>query len=415
MELDNKRVGGKCVGLHVSAVAGSMGMAGSYTYDAGVLGPSAVTFPSSGTYDLNRYIAVTGSPLADIDWLLDSTPVRNINRSATNTPASVVCWAARIKSVFTTLGAGNSGPSGIVANSLVWNALIVGMYNYDTWNVMSSHRVNMASSTVNNTIGNPGQELPHLVGPGSRSNAAASSGGIHFVNIASTSNGMASGFAVYGASDPAPLRGTSFASPAVLSTAIQAYPYEGVFSSLYYPTTKKAILMAATRDANGDGQVMTGTEWTATPDGKDGAGQVDLALVKSTLDSNRYTYVELTNASFVSCGAGCREYTLPSFTGLPGKNVKAALAWNACAATRTGSVTSPTDLDLVLIQPAWCLNGVRQSTSLNNNVEMIYDTCLAGSPYSGTYGAKVRIKNGGSLPLCGSETSEPVAFAWSSQ
>lgn len=43
------------------------------------------------------------------------------------------------------------------------------------------------------------------------------------------------------------------------------------------------------------------------------------------------------------------------------------------------------------------------------------DGCLVSSPVDGTYTAKVRIKNGGALPLCGGATSEQLAFAWSWQ
>jgi hypothetical protein len=181
---------------------------------------------------------------------------------------------------------------------------------------------------------------------------------------------------------------------------------------------KKAVMLAATTDGNADGAVLLGTEWASgsgPQDGKDGAGQPDLLIVKQILDNNRYTYANVTNSSFVSCGPGCREYTIKNFTVNPGKRIKAALVWNACAASRTGSVVDPTDLDLVLVQPAWCLNGLRQSVSINNEVEMIMDDCLAGSPYQGTYSARVRIKNGGTLPLCGSEGSEPLAFSWSWQ
>ncbi len=126
--------------------------------------------------------------------------------------------------------------------------------------------------------------------------------------------------------------------------------------------------------------------------------------------------MSLTNASFVSCGTGCREYTIQSFNVSPGRAIRAALVWNACATSRTAfSTQTPTDFALVLVQPAWCFNALRQSTSLSNELEVIHDTCLLSSPVSGTYTAKVRIKNGGNLPLCGSATSEPVAFAWSSR
>jgi hypothetical protein len=87
--------------------------------------------------------------------------------------------------------------------------------------------------------------------------------------------------------------------------------------------------------------------------------------------------------------------------------------WNACPLPNDRSF-SAADLDLVIVRPGWCGGTLRQSVSVGNEVEMIYDNCLASSKLSGTYTAEVRIKNGGSLPTtCGS--TEPIAFAWSTR
>lgn len=223
--------------------------------------------------------------------------------------------------------------------------------------------------------------------------------------------------------------GSSFASPAIMSVAVQAQQYEGFFSQMFYPIMKKAVLMAGSVDSNyasgvGDGEVLKGSEWTSSAsgsptDGEDGAGHPDMGVIKSTLDNNRYAYAQVTNASFTSAPCDpwdpfspiCRDYTIATFQVAAGKRVKAALVWNICP-----GASSPKDFDLVLVQPAWCNNATHQSVSVNNEVEMVFDTfdtCQVTAPVQGTYTAKVRIKNGGLLgPLCGSETNEPVAFAW---
>lgn len=407
-------VNGKCVAEHLSTVAASIGMQGSYTYAAGVLGPNEVTIARSGSPNTARFVANDSGP-DGIDWLLDATSAVYVNKSfssADGVSPVIVNWAARNQGVFASIASGNTGSAGVVC-AAYWNGLCVGNYRYETFDQPSTHRRHGASSFTNQTSLFPGQERPHLLGPGAHLAGTSTTSGLHIPNISVSGAGTMSATSIefLGA-----MVGTSFAAPAILSTAIQAHQYEGWFSNLYYPIMRKAVLLASTIDSNADGQVLTGSEWTSTPDGEDGAGHPDLQHAKDILDSNRYKYVALTNSSFVSCGTGCREYTIQTFNVSPGRAIRAALVWNACATSRTAfSTQTPTDFDLVLVQPSWCLNALRQSTSLANELEVIHDTCLLSSPFSGTYTAKVRIKNGGSLALCGSATSEPVAFAWSSR
>jgi len=406
---ENKCVAGKCVGFHLSTVAASVGMAFDYTYPAGALGPSSVAFPANGAYEVSRYIAVTGNAQMDISWLTNDTPVRHINRSASASPAELN-WAARVPAVMSFLPAGNVVIGPIIANGVVWNALNVGMYNYETWDIASSHRVNTLSCWQNDP-GQPGQELPHVVGPGAHTDSTQSGGGIHTASLTFTGSPTSAQGMMNQVPIPsglgAQIKGTSFSTPAVMGAAIQAYQYEGGFSQMYFPIVKRAVLMAATTDGNADGRVGLGNEWTSGGDAKDGAGQIDLALSKQVLDGNQYTRIDLTDASFTSCGTGCREFALPSIPNPTSIGIKAVLTWNSCGNT------PPTDLDLVLIRPSTC-GGINQSTSLNNNVEAVYAFC-AGVSRSKYYGVRIRIKNGGTLPLCNGETTEPVALAWSYQ
>lgn len=396
-------------------------MTGSYTYAANEVDSAATTFSRAGTNDLSRFVANSSSSLEGLNFLLDSTSVSFINRSASGANGSVAAginWAARIRRIVTVLASGNDGPSGMIASWDSWNGLSVGMYAYDRWNAPESHLVHFKSSFLNATD-HPGQERPHLVGPGANADGARPNTGLHHPDITNVGTpGTMLSYDLNPQNVEIEALGSSFAAPAITSALVQAQQYEGWFSSLYYPIMKKAVLLAATTDGNADGSVLLGTEWTSgsgAQDGQDGAGQPDLSLMKQILDNNRYQYTTVTDSSFVSCGRGCREYTIKNFTVTPGKRVKAALVWNACTASRTGSIVDPTDLDLVLVRPSWCLNAVRQSTSINNELEMIADDCLVSSPVQGTYSARVRIKNGGTLPLCGGETSEPLALAWSWQ
>ena len=408
---------GICVNQHRTVVASMIGMRDAtdtggvgYTYpssDPGIGDLGGVYFSRAGTWNTYLYVANHLGTLG-FNWLVNDTPALYANRSVTGGYAeSEVNWAARNEAMFLTVASGNDITGATVTdevtNASYWNALHVGNYRYESWNNVSTHRRHN-SSMYGNESTFPGQERPHLLGPGSHLNLTNNFQGLAVPDI--TAVGANTIVLPTGAQAQV---GTSFAAPAVLSAALQAHQYEGWFSNLYFPIVKKAILMASSVDSNADGQIGTGWEWTSTPDAQDGAGHPDFVKIKQILDNNRYMYQELTDSMFTSCGAGCREYTLGSFNVAPGVPVKAALVWNACP---DAPYSNPaTDLDLVLVQPAWCFYGLRQSASVNNEVEMIYDDCQVYSPVSGTYTVKVRIKNGGSLPAtCGG--FEPVAFAW---
>jgi hypothetical protein len=113
------------------------------------------------------------------------------------------------------------------------------------------------------------------------------------------------------------ISGTSFAAPTVLSVAIQALHYEGLFSSLVFPMVNKAVLMTSTRDANADGPIGKSNRWSAnapTLEGEDGAGQINFQYLASILSNNTYFFHNLSDSDFVSCGASCRKYTIANLT-----------------------------------------------------------------------------------------------------
>ena len=148
---------------------------------------------------------------------------------------------------------------------------------------------------------------------GSGAHAQGGQSGLHLSDIA-VSNGTMRWYDFNGQIQNIQLVGTSFASPAIMGMGIQAHHYEGWFSNLAFPQVLKAVLLASTIDANADGQIAINSYvWPSsspTNDALDGAGQVDMSLVKQILDNNRYWKIDLTNSSFVSCGTGCREYTV---------------------------------------------------------------------------------------------------------
>ncbi len=407
----------RCVGEHLSTVASSIGMRDSFTYPAGVLKPTAVTLPPAGSGNVTQFVANDPGE-GGINWLIDATSATYINKSfaaADGTVPQIINWAARKDIILTTIASGNTGTAGVTCADS-WNALCVGNYRYETYDNAATHRIHSASSWMNQSAIHPGQERPHVLGPGAHFQGIGLTSGLHIPDIRANGVGTMSSTSIEFTSA---MVGTSFAAPAMLSVALQAHEYEGFFSLLYYPIMRKAVVMAATVDANADGAIMNGMEWSSPFDGQDGTGHPDMVFLKGTLDNNRYRYVSLTNASFttVPCGSQtCREYTITNITVSAGKALKAALVWNACAINRTDLTTpEPVDFDLVLVQPAWCLNSLHQSVSIGNEVEALFDTCLLGAPTQGTYTAKIRTKNAAPVQLCSDETSKPVAFAWSIQ
>lgn len=203
-----------------------------------------------------------------------------------------------------------------------------------------------------------------------------------------------------------PVAGTSFAAPAVLGLAVQFYLYEGPFQ-MAHSAMRKIVLMVGSLDANADGGLPGGYRWNSATDAKDGAGAPEGARIKSILDNNRYRQLNLTNSSFVSCGTGCRAYTVATVSVPANRYFRAGLAYYSCPGTNPVTNTLTNDLDLVVSRV--CLeSGSLLSTSTNSEVEMVHAYCELAT----TNVIKVRIKNGAALQLCGTSTSEPVSIAW---
>ena len=117
--------------------------------------------------------------------------------------------------------------------------------------------------------------------------------------------------------------------------------------------------------------------------------------------------MNLTNSSFVSCGAGCREYTVATVSVPANRTFRAGLAYYSCPSTSPFTNVLINDLDLVVSRQ--CLeSGSLLSTSTNSEVELVQSFCELSTSNT----IKVRIKNGAALQLCGSSTSEPVSVAW---
>jgi hypothetical protein len=206
---------------------------------------------------------------------------------------------------------------------------------------------------------------------------------------------------------------SSFAAPAVLSAAIQAHQYEGWFSALAYPMVNKAVLLASTQDANADGAIGLSTAWSNQPsDAEDGAGQINLALVKQVLDNDQYTWNDVQDSSFASCGTGCRRYVAASIAIPANARARVALSWQACMLTKEDTPTINNDLDLVLNcgSPWDVCGGSYTSNTISSELEMVE---RPGCPSSKTCSVEVRIKNGATLAACGSTTSERIGVAWS--
>lgn len=417
--------GGFCRGEHVSDVVANVGIVGSYVYggtgspsDPTPNAPGNVTFPSSGAWAIDVAVAnqITGNAeLDNINWLLNSHQGIYINRSASGlsqSGATVTDWAARTNGTVFTYANGND--VNIESCKNVWNGLCVGFYAYNTFDQTSTHRWFQGAGAVGSTYLNPAAsplyERPHLMGPGGHQDATSSISGLHLPDIENTS--MMTRLHLGAAGE---IYGSSFASPQVLSAAITATQYEGYFSALAFPVTTKAVLLASAVDSNADGAIGTGDVWShgSGVDYKDGAGQIWFTHVKSILDNNNYAYRQLTDASFVSCGTGCREYTVATVTVLFGKHLKAALVWNACG----DGVHQPlmnNDFDLYVVRPASCGGALQSNAGLTSEIEMVRESTCTPFP-SGQWTIKVRIKNGATLALCYAETTEPIGVAWSQQ
>lgn len=405
-----------CVFDHPTGVAASIGMDMTWSYSAeSGNAPPSVVFGPSGAHNVYYAVANSKDQILAVNWILDTMPTFFINRSQdrfVGSFAAAMNWAARTRGVFYTQAGGNSNQPFVAPEKPTTttcgdtrNGLCVGWYNYiggANYNVLSSHT--WTGSDPGSSYGNVnGLERPHLLGPGT---------------VATTSKLLLLPNAAYD-SDPdigqantlKPMSGSSFSAPAVLSAQLQAMEYEGYFSPAGTPLASKAMVLAATVDANSDGAIGLTNRWSGQPDdAKDGAGQIDFGKLKQILDNNRYYSLNLTNSSFVSCGTGCREYVVGSIPMT--RSARVSLVWNACSVNRTTSAFLNNDLDLRVQRTITC-GGSVESNDVLSEVEMIQVAPSGSATCSASI--RVRIKGGGPLNSCGTNGTEPVAVAWAYQ
>ena len=400
---DGSLAGYKCVANtcrqeHSSWVTAMLGMSGSYS-EGGVL------YPTAGTPEVAQ-VYVGNDTNNALGWILDTGPVLYVNRSQSSLGNQFrdMDHAVRYEQAMITMAAGNGGDEGGEAcgGGIGYNALCVGAYSYQNPASTLDDTRSYYSNYVNPAA--TGAERPHLLGPGNKANNV----GLHVPSITSSGSSMTSVSQGYLASGSA-IMGTSFAAPAVLSVAMQAHIYGGLFTSLYFPIVKKAVLMAGSRDANSDGWLLSSSissTWSGQPDGEDGAGAPAINNIEAILDADDYRYIKLTDSKMQSCGDDCLEYEVATVTLPWFRHLRVAMAYNACVDNPFGSSSLANDFDLWVERPAGCGPNLG-SVSTNDEVEMVYDTCVKG----GDYTVKIRLK-GDAIDMCGSETSEPVAVAW---
>lgn len=387
---------GKCVVEHTSWVLAMTGMFGSYT-------KNGTTFTTAGAPDHRAVYVANETPDEALEWML-AVPLLFVNRSQSLFDYTGVELASRHDFLTVTTAAGNGGQSEALAcdGSNVsrdhYNDVCVGSYAYNSVTQFFDDRRSPFSSYLDRPSG---AERPHLLGPGSATTAGA---GLHMPKIVSTGNQMST---LSRAS--APITGTSFAAPAVLSLAMQAQIYEGAFR-MPHTITKKAVLMAAAMDANGDGDLLDqpgDATWAGSADGKDGAGRPDTEAIERLLDADDYLYIQLTNSKMTSCGAGCREHTVGTQVVPSGAHLRVAMVYSSCVNTPNGVPTLRNDLDLLLERPVECFSSLLSATT-NSEVEMVHSACVRG----GLHTIKIRLK-GDALQTCNGSSIEPVAVAWS--
>lgn len=424
---DGERI---CVQDHVTWTAASIGMYNGYLHNTMVpLGPDPtpnapqdLLFTSTGAWNVDHRIGNDNSQMG-LDYLIaphdeacprsEPIPAPYVNRSVSDTP-NVANWAGRAFGTFLTAASGNS-EDGYVQCARLRNGLCVGMFDYKTYNDLSTHRRTSAppelGSSFLNSVFDPTLERPHLLGPGNHSSLGS---GLHMPNI-----DVDPGFGTMRHADysqpPSSIVGTSLAAPSILSVAIQAHQYEGWFSALAFPMVNKAVILAATRDANDDGAVGKTNIWSFNApevDAEDGAGQVNFVALAATLDYDRYYWDDLRDDHFESCGQDCREVYVNTVVVPAHTRIRVALAWQACMLDEGDTPALNNDLDLVLdcgLDYQDC-TGSMISDAVTSELEML--------ERSGCYEVRVcsiriRIKNGASLNSCGSDEYERVGVAWS--
>lgn len=416
-----------CVQDHLTWVAASLGMYGSYAYtstvpitsDPNPNVPAGTTFGSTGVWDADirvgndsttnglSFLVTAGPSTPPACQQPNAPPAVYVNRSQAGTPAASN-WVGRYYGTFLTSASGNRADMSVECATLK-NGLCVGMFDYSVYSNQDSHLRTSNSSYINNQ-NDVSLERPHLLGPG---NHSGNGSGLHMPSIDVDPASSQMRHASYDGGVPAAgISGTSFAAPAVLSAAIQAHQYEGWFSALAYPMVNKAILLAATRDANNDGAVGKTSTWAQNApnvDAEDGAGQINLAALKYILDNNSYFWADLKDSDFISCGTGCREYTVSTVT-VPGySSLRASLAWQACMIDESSLPTINNDLDLLVSCGSPIFGcGAAISDTVSSELEMVQKACTTQTSCS----IRIRIKNGAALQACGSTATERVGVAW---
>lgn len=427
-------VAGHCVEDHLTWVAASLGMVGTYQYgsdpnmvvplDSVQNAPSTTVFPSSGTYNV-KYDVANDATVAGLNWLI-SNGVVWVNHSASlySGPAqNLVDWAVRYEGVFFTQASGDDDSVSCDDCRQLHNGMCVGMYGYNTYSDASTHRRAIGSTWINSSQDTT-LERPHLLGPGSHYSANSGSG-LHLPNPKSVSGQYANSMCSEvgsgtgcSSSGQAEILGTSFAAPAVLATTLQTVQYEGFGSSMAIWPVNKAALLASAVDSNADGAVGKANEWSSSADAEDGSGHLDFNKLKDVLDNNRYFYRAMVNSDFVACGGSCREYTVAAVSLAPYAKMKVALAWNGCnykdaQGNVSGEAQVANDFDLRVESPSECGGTSQQSVSNHSEVEIVQTTCSVAYIRGHTFTIKIRIKNGATLQACNGNTSEKVGVAWS--
>jgi hypothetical protein len=403
----------ECVEEHLTYVAGSMGMIGDFDYDNDNTpnAPEMDQFASSGVWDVRYKVGNTNDP-PGLDYILGASAAY-INRSVDMVgPARLAAeFAGQYDGAFIVTAGGNDGFGVVSRCARFRNGLCVGGYYYEPYTATASHHC-WTLSNDGNEAGFP--ERPHLLGPASHTNQSS---GLALPDLESDgTRGMRYGDYNMG-QEPQGLAifGTSFASPAVMTAAMNAHGYEGWFSNLVHTQVTKAVILAGTVDSNLDGAIGLTTNWSTTLNAKDGAGHVDMIKVKATLDANQYFFRDMANSDFVSCGSGCREYVVASSVSIPSnKVIKVALVWNACSLADDGFTDAflVNDLDLSVTKQCSGSSTTTTSNTITSELEMLEIAC--GVQKGGWSAAiKIRIKNGATLQACGTTTTERVGVAWS--
>ncbi len=428
-----------CVQDHLTWTVASTGMNGAYSYDTTAPnGPDPTpnttgeSFSSTGAWYTDKrfgnnmgepglnFLVAPGPAVAPCQ-IPDAPPTMFINRSQSAVPLPVADFAGRTFGSFLTIASGNSNSS-FVACGGFRNGLCVGGYDYRTFSDQTTHRRMIVSGDTASSFINPNGfgdlERPHLLGPSSHSPGGVGQlfSGLHLPAI-----DVGVGSSLMRHDDytitPVAIVGTSFASPTVLSAAMQALQYKGLFSSLVFPMVNKAVLLAATVDANADGPVGKANTWSAnapTLDSEDGAGQINLLHLASILTNNTYFFSNAADSNFSSCGTNCRKYAVASFTISAAKRVRAVLAWQTCTSGPSPTSFMNNDLDLALVCTGTACPGTLISNTVSSETEMFERQVCSGAQKSATASCtlEVRIKNGVPLNACGSTATERIGVAW---